>query len=320
MSLEAIEEFRWFVTFYNRTQPEDAETLLLVGEGSLQYARLKSVSSIFDFVLNTLCPDILKAAPLRWGRPLSSPAACCWRSTTGPKPKPSSKRLWRSIRTASLGLAPSPSWRLQDSNLEEAERRAAAALQIHPNLPEAIAVRCDIAFLSDQPERARPLLDAGLRHNPALQGLLARRSGCDLLEEEGSLPPIAEWNKLLAAVPDAAAESSSKRTPFETTWRGLLGRNPRPAPYLSRLGEILEAERQFEHAEACYDAAVRLMPEFAASRCQLAMLYLRTGRTIEAGTLLDAAFKADPYRVGSATSARWSASSRSTTRSRRTIS
>lgn len=293
---DAVDEFRWFVSFYNRTQPDDPEALLLVGEGSLQYARLKSVSSIFDFVLNTLCPDILKADPLRWeacvlsGRLLlekynRSEAKTEFEAALAINPH---------CAPALAGLA---ELALQETNLDEAERQAQAALQVHPGLPEALAVRCDVAFLNDQPERARPLLDAGLRNNPAHQGLLARRSACDLLEGKGALPPIAEWKKFLAAAPDASAEPSSKATPFETTWRELFHRNPRPAPYLSRLGEILEAERQFEHAEACYDAAVRLMPEFAASRCQLAMLYLRTGRTIEAGTLLDAAFKADPYHV-----------------------
>lgn len=293
---EAIEEFRWFVTFYNRTQPEDPETLLLVGEGSLQYARLKSVSSIFDFVLNTLCADILKADPLRWEACVLSGRLLLEKYNRSQAKAEFDAALAINPQSAPA-LAGLAELALQETNLEEAERRAQAALKIDPSLPEAIAVRCDIAFLGDQPEQARPLLEAGLRRNPADQGLLARRSACDLLKGEGTLPPIAEWTRLLAAAPEAAAEPSSKATAFETTWRELLQRNPRPGPYLSRLGEILEAERQFGHAEACYDAAVRVMPEFAASRCQLAMLYLRTGRTIEAGTLLDAAFKADPYHV-----------------------
>ena len=293
---EAIEDFRWFVSFYNRMQPEDPETLLLVGEGSLQYARLKSVSSIFNFVLNTLCPDILKSDPLRWEASVLSGRLLLEKYNRSEAKTEFEAALAINPQCAPA-LAGLGELALQDSNLEEAQRQAQAALKIHPNLPEAIAVRCDVAFLNDQPEQARPLLEAGLRHNPSHQGLLARRSACDLLEKEGALPPIAEWKALLARAPDAARESTSPPTPFETTWRELLARNPRPAPYLSDLGEILEAERQFEHAEACYDAAVRLMPEFAASRCQLAMLYLRTGRTIEAGTLLDAAFKADPYHV-----------------------
>ncbi len=63
---EANEAYRWFVRYYNRAQPEDAETLLLIGEGATQYARWNSVSQIFNFVINTVCPDALKADPLAW--------------------------------------------------------------------------------------------------------------------------------------------------------------------------------------------------------------------------------------------------------------
>ena len=41
---EALENYVWFVQFYNRVQPTDAETLGLVANGSLQYARWKGSS------------------------------------------------------------------------------------------------------------------------------------------------------------------------------------------------------------------------------------------------------------------------------------
>src|SRR5690606_4036342 len=62
----ALEEYRWFVRYYIRVQPGDADSLLLIGEGALQYARWKSVSPIFDFVINTLAVDALAADPLCW--------------------------------------------------------------------------------------------------------------------------------------------------------------------------------------------------------------------------------------------------------------
>ncbi|MDZ4687381.1 MAG: tetratricopeptide repeat protein, partial [Planctomycetaceae bacterium] len=63
---KAADGYRWFVRYYNRAQPTDAETLLLVAEGSAQYARWKSVSQIFDFVVNTLAEDALKADADCW--------------------------------------------------------------------------------------------------------------------------------------------------------------------------------------------------------------------------------------------------------------
>ena len=52
---KANQEYRWFVRFYNRKQPTDAETLLLIAEGAGEYARWNRVSSIFNFIINTLC-------------------------------------------------------------------------------------------------------------------------------------------------------------------------------------------------------------------------------------------------------------------------
>ena len=58
---EADDAFRWFVRYYNRKQPEDAASLLLIGEGSAMYARWHGVADIFTFIVNTLCPDAIKA-------------------------------------------------------------------------------------------------------------------------------------------------------------------------------------------------------------------------------------------------------------------
>ena len=63
---KADKAYGWFVGYYNRRQPQDAETLLVVARGSIRYARWNRVTQIFDFVVNTLCPDILKANPRDW--------------------------------------------------------------------------------------------------------------------------------------------------------------------------------------------------------------------------------------------------------------
>ncbi|MFP6762114.1 MAG: tetratricopeptide repeat protein, partial [Planctomycetaceae bacterium] len=63
---EADTAYRWFVRMYNSRQPKDAETLLQVAAGATVYARWHSVSSIFNFVVNTLCPDAIRDNPQSW--------------------------------------------------------------------------------------------------------------------------------------------------------------------------------------------------------------------------------------------------------------
>jgi cellulose synthase operon protein C len=63
---KANDEFRWFVRYYNRKQPTDAETLLFIADGAGEYARWNSNSSIFNFIINTLCVDALKDDSLSW--------------------------------------------------------------------------------------------------------------------------------------------------------------------------------------------------------------------------------------------------------------
>ncbi len=62
----ALDGYRLFVRYYNRVQPTDAETLTVVALGSAQYARWQSVTQIFDFTVNTLCSDAVKADPACW--------------------------------------------------------------------------------------------------------------------------------------------------------------------------------------------------------------------------------------------------------------
>jgi len=292
---EALAEYQWFVKLYNRSQPDDAELLLLVGEGSLQYARWKSVTSVFNFVVNTLCPDILKADPLRWEASCLSGRLLLEKYNRRQAGGEFDAALKVNPRCAAA-YAGKAELALQDRDYEEAEENADQALELNPHLPAALAVKIDLRIVGESPKAARPLIEQALAINPLDQRILARQGVCDLLED--GLPPIEQWKPLL----DAAGELSPLPTDagesrFLTTWKDLLARNPRPGYFLSILGEALEAQRKFDHAERCYETAIRVMPELSAPRTQLGMLYLRTGRTTEAETILNAAFKADPFHV-----------------------
>ncbi len=71
---EADEAYRWFVRYYNRKQPKRADDLVLVAEGAAVYASWNGVPQIFEFVVNTLCPDALADDPNCW-RPMRSRGA-----------------------------------------------------------------------------------------------------------------------------------------------------------------------------------------------------------------------------------------------------
>lgn len=299
---EALVDYRWFVQLYNRTQPDDADVLLLVGEGSLQYARWKSVTSVYNFVVNTLCPDILKGDKTRWEAACLSGRILLEKYNRGQASAEFDAALKINPHCAAA-LAGKAELELQDQDLEEADRKADEALKLNPSLPAALAVKIDTRIVGGTPTAARTFLDRALAFNPLDQRFLARLAACDLLED--GLPPIEEWDRMLGAAgrTEGAKEADSSpadepaRSRFSKNWRALVERNPRPGYFLSILGEALEAHRKFDHAEKCYEAAIRVMPELSAPRTQLGMLYLRTGRTTEAESILNAAFKADPFHV-----------------------
>lgn len=296
---EALADYQWFVKLYNRSQPDDADVLLLVGEGSLQYARWKSVTSVFNFVLNTLCPDVLKADKLRWEASCLSGRLLLEKYNRRQAGGEFDAALKINPRCAEA-YAGKAELALQDRDYEEAEEHADEALKRNPKLPAALAVKIELRIIGETPLAARPLIEQALAINPLDQRTLAWKEVCDLFED--GVPSIEEWKTLLDAAGSekgvsAAAPTAEKGARFQTTWGELLARNPRPGLFLSTLGEALETQRKFDHAERCYETAIRVMPELSAPRTQLGMLYLRTGRTTEAEEILNAAFKADPFHV-----------------------
>ncbi len=84
---EADEAYRWFVRYYNRKQPKRADDLVLVAEGAAVYASWNGVPQIFEFVVNTLCPDALADDPNCW--PAHAIAGgCSSKSTTNRRVSP----------------------------------------------------------------------------------------------------------------------------------------------------------------------------------------------------------------------------------------
>eukprot|EP00913_Durusdinium_trenchii_P008989 g8455.t1 len=291
---KAAEGYRWFVRYYNRKQPTDAETLLLVAHGALQYARWNRVSNIFGFVMNTLCPDALKDDKLSWQASHISGDLLLEKYNRGQAIPEYDAALAINPRAVpvlvSLGHAA-----LMKHDLDKADEFADKALKVNGQHVPALQLKADVAISRGKISVAEAIIKRALAVNPHEQRSLARLAACYLIADG---PPAEKTLDDLLANIDAISQFSAKdESRFVKLVVELAKRNPRPGYFLTDLGEAVDGRRQYPVAERFYKTAIRVMPELAQPQTSLGMLYMRVGKTKEASKLLDAAFKADPYHV-----------------------
>jgi len=291
---QALEGYRWFVRYYNRAQPTDAKTLLLVARGSLQYARWKSVSQIFGFVINTLCPDALKADENSW-RAYYLSGDVLLEKYNRAQALPELQRALTVNPRAVPALVSLGEAARQKLDLEQAGKYAAQALKIAPNHVPALQLKADVLISRNRISEAEAVLKKALDLNPREQRTLGRLAACYLLID--GPPPPQQWNSLLSNIDAIANATLDKPDRFSNLVVKLAKRNPRPGYFLTILGDRLEARRKFHLAERCYKTAIRIMPELSEPKTSLGLLYMRIGRTTDAQKILDDAFRSDPFHV-----------------------
>lgn len=290
---EASDECRWFVRYYNRMQPTDAEDLVYVAKGSLRYARWNRVSSIFHFVIGDLCPDLAKADPDDWRADAISGALLLEKYNEAQGKPDLQKALAKNPNAASVHATLATA-AFDDRDFTEAKSRAEAALAINPSLVEALGVNVDLAIADGDLPAARKSLATALAVNPHDQELLARRVAIELLA--GSLD-TQMFGTLVAAIETGDPSAVTGTSESESLVADLLRRNPKPAYFLVRLGTMLERRRLYREAELTYETAIAVMPELSEPQVSLGLLTMRAGDLARAKTILDAAFKADPFHV-----------------------
>ncbi|MBL8850202.1 MAG: tetratricopeptide repeat protein [Planctomycetaceae bacterium] len=291
---KAIAEYNWCVKYFNRAQPKDAETLLALAEGSLEYARWKRASNIFNFVVNTLCPEALKDDPRCWQAYALSGGLLLEKYNAAQAETELNRGLAINPSSADI-LTLLGKLSLSDLKVERAEELAGRALDVNPLCLDALLLKADLRLSVGDPPAAREFITQALAVNPADQRIRAREAVCCLLED--GMPPEAELLELflhLDAIADFDATNSSR---FATILADIAKANPRPGAFLSIVGEALDAQRLFAAAELFYRQSIVVMPQLGAPRANLGMLYMRTGRIEEAGKILDDAFKLDPFHV-----------------------
>lgn len=289
---KATEGYRWFVRYYNRVQPEDAETLLIIGQGAAQYARWKSVSQIFDFLVNTVCPDVLKADPNCWEAHLLAGQLLLekYNRAEGLPELQQALTINPSAAEVQLALAEGE---IDQQQYEAAMERVKKVLALNASHPTALRLQAQIQLLQGHLEAADRLLKPLREKRPYDQSVQALSAYLETLR--GNDIPADQVVKLLATT--VTTETPPGASPLEQMIRDLLRINPRPGYFLLELGQMFEGQRKFRHAEACYQQALQLMPQLGQPRSELGMLYFQEGRLADAQKLLDEAFKADPYHV-----------------------
>jgi cellulose synthase operon protein C len=287
---EALDGYRFFVRHYNRAQPDDWETLMIIGEGAAQYARWESVSPIFRFLVNTLCPDALKDNPHCWQAAVLSGTLLLEKYNQG-QALPEFEQALKINPHCVPALVAMGEAALQDQKLTVAESFADKALETNPRFVPALLLKADVQLMAGNDGQALKQMQAALEVNGRDQRILARLAVIELFS--AGLPEPESLRQWIDDPENAPAVGGLAATSFGE----LRQRNPRPGPFYAILGEFLDARRKYDHAEVCYRAAIDVMPQLSAPKTSLGMLCMRTGRIEEAETILDDAFQADPFHV-----------------------
>jgi len=291
---QADEGYRWFVRYYNRRQPTDANSLLFVCRGASQYARWHGVSQIFDFCVNTLCPDALKADKQSW-QAHQLAGQLLLEKYNKAQGQPELKAALAINPRATDVLVALGKAAVKDYDWDEAEARCQQALDISPGLPAALRILAESKLYFRELDQVEKLLTDALKVNPVDQETLALLATLRLMQD--GWPDIARLKQLVSHLDHIADLKLESPTRFEQILIEVAGRNPRPGYFLTILGEQLDRFRQHTVAEPLFKQAILLMPQLSEPKTALGQLYMQTGRMEDAKKLLDEAFKADPYHV-----------------------
>lgn len=291
---EAEEASRWFIDYYNRAQPEDAETLLLVARGVTLFAIWHPKSRNLDMIINTLCPDAIKAEPDCWQAHALAGGLLLDKYNRA-QGMPELKKALAINPQAAPVFARLARTEIDDHDPAEAQPFVDRALEINPRLVSALLARSDIEREAGELQKAEQSIRDALAVNPHHESALARLAILSL--QAGPLPDSEELNAVFARLDAGEPMGDAPRSEFSRLLARVAEVNPHPGKFLEEVGSALEGAFKFEFAERCYREAARTLPQLPGPRTALGLLSMRTGRLDEAREILDEAFTADPFHV-----------------------
>jgi cellulose synthase operon protein C len=302
---EANESYRYFIRYYNERQPEDAASLLLCARGSIQYARWNHNAQIFNFVVNTLCPDALKNDANAWQAHAIEGGLLLEKFNREQAIPELDLALTTNPRAAEAIVLVGQD-ALNENDFDKALTKASEALKFNPRFPEALRLKADVSFLIGRVSDAHAAASAALAINPRDPRALAVIAACELVAD--GLPAKSAFETLLTKPAETAAskdsaivvgshDSKNAASRFAKLWSEVAASNPKPGMFLHELGELLESRRRFDAAEVCYRRAMAVMPQLPEAKSALGMLLMRVGKIDEAHKILDEAFEADRFHL-----------------------
>ncbi len=190
---EANESYRGFIRYYNERQPEDAASLLLCARGSIQYARWNHNAQIFNFVVNTLCPDALKNDANAWQAHTLEGGLLLEKFNREQAIPELDQALAINPRSAEAIVLMGQD-ALNENDFDKALAKTAEALKFNPRFPEALRLKAEVSFLIGRVSDAHAAATQALAINPRDPRALAVVAACDLLAD--GLPAkstLASW-------------------------------------------------------------------------------------------------------------------------------
>ena len=291
---EALDASRWFIGYYNRVQPETSEVLIGIARGVELFALWNPKSQNLNMIINTLCPDALKADRRSW-QAHEVAGGLLLEKYNKAQGLPELKKALALNPQASSIYAKLAEAAWEDRDMAEARQMVERALEINPNCVPALLVKSDLQREGGDPIAGKETLAAVEKLNPRATGLWSRRAANSLFDE--GFPTDAELDTLFARLQDRQALGEAAQSGFGRALAHEAEFNPRPARFLTEVGRQAESKFKFDFAERCYRVAMRLSERQPEPRSALGLLAMRTGHLAEAREILDQAFDSDPFHV-----------------------
>jgi tetratricopeptide (TPR) repeat protein len=268
-------ECKWFVrTYVQRDEKDnpikDPEELVLVALAGAENARWNKLPDQFEFILNDVYKDAVKYDKQYWLAEYQA-GMLLLEKYNRPEALTAFDNALKINSSAAEALAAKGMLALTKLEIKDAERLAEQALNINPKLPVALRLRADVHLAVEDIPAALKELEQARKINPRDERTLGRIAACLVFQKKK--------DEL-----DALTKEVEK---FDT----------KPAAFYFTMGERLDERHYFNDAEKCFHKATELRAVVPDALNSLGQLYMRMGREEEARSILDQAFKIDPFNV-----------------------
>ncbi|MEX2112822.1 MAG: tetratricopeptide repeat protein [Pirellulales bacterium] len=273
---EANAAHQRLVDYYNEHQPNDAEQLRWIGLAAGEFARWNRLSDQFGFLVNEFYPDLLKLDPACWQAHYEAGCLFAEKYNQADATRELSAALELNPNAAEVHAALGQ-LSLEAFEIDAARASAERALEINPQLLAARHLMADIHLANFDPRAATLVLHDALKLDPHAEETLGRLAAAYAsIDGPGKTSPDTRFGKLAAEV---------------------IARNPHAGRFYESLADGLDRLRRWPAAADYYQEAMTRMPQLIRPPGQLGMMLMRLGEEDRAKTVLDAAFRDDPFNV-----------------------